>query len=155
MNAVPCAIAGWQEMPPFIHVLHMEVKVLPFVFKVWVHLGALTCGNGQSEPFTVGEFILICFSSHKQSLLYNTEMKLGVHPKLPRHTTHTVPTFVWLQSHCFIPAQRGVPSPASHLLSKLYGSLFSEESGSGMYPAGLYWSPYLIFRIFPFASILP
>lgn len=38
-------------------------------FCVW-GLGAFrTCGNGVDEPFTVGEFTLIRFSSHKQSLL--------------------------------------------------------------------------------------
>lgn len=63
-----CATAGWQGMPSFIHVLHIlhvEVKVLPFVFKVQVHLGALTRGNGADELFTVGEFTLVWFFSHK------------------------------------------------------------------------------------------
>lgn len=52
MNAVPCMIAGGPEMPPFLHVLCTKLKVLTFVFKVQVHLGALTDGKRACELFT-------------------------------------------------------------------------------------------------------
>lgn len=47
-----------------------EVKVLPFVFKVWVHLGALDMWEWSRWTLHMGEFSLIWFSNHKQCLLY-------------------------------------------------------------------------------------
>lgn len=65
MNAVPCTIAGWPEMLLFLHILCTKLEALTFVFKVQVHLEALTYANRACEFLTVDGFTLIYLFSHK------------------------------------------------------------------------------------------